>query len=469
MASEHTSSESDPTASQSASSARRRLLDRRRFLQATGALASVAIAGRSVAASCPDDQPEPYVDHADEPFEERYPGLQVLEYDPENAEAAARETYTKPLTPSTEHYVRNHYPTPAINGEEWTIELRGMGIDGCRDLEMAALREEYPTESVTHTMQCSGNGRADFEPEVDGVQWTVGAVGTTVWTGTPLSAVLEAAGAKMEPDSWLVVAGGEHPQDEDVFARSLPMEKVLKDCLLAYEMNGEPLTPDHGYPVRLIVPDWFGNNCVKWVAELEVLEKMHAGEEWADYVEWQHNSYRMLATDQEPAEHNSIDEFDTRAQMDAEAAGEVDHAPYLYDQFIKSIIGYPGENATISSRDQDGRIEVVGVAWAGDDRVERVELSVDGGETWADAELVGEDLGPYAWRQFRYCWDAEPGEYALVSRATDEHGRSQPRDVAHADEELVTVENGRFPWNQGGYGNNAYLPHAVDVTVTDGC
>ncbi|MFC4439619.1 MULTISPECIES: sulfite oxidase [Natrialbaceae] len=439
---------------------------------ASGTLAGVAIAGRSSTASSDESDPPPDLRPGEEPesFEERYPGLRVMTHDPENAEAADRETYTKATTPTSEHYVRNHYPTPAIDADEWTIELRGLGLEDCLELDTRTLREEFSTESVAHTMQCSGNGRADFEPEVDGVPWTVGAVGTTVWTGAPLREVLEGAGAETHNGTWLVVAGGEHPEDEDVFARSLPVEKVLEDCILAYEMDGEPLTPDHGYPVRLVVPGWFGNNCVKWVAELEVTEKMHAGEAWADYVEWQHESYRMLAADQEPSERESIDEFDTRAQMDAEAAGEIDYAPYLYDQLVKSLVGYPGENATLEPREQDGRIEIVGVAWAGDDRAERVEISVDGGETWADADFFGQDLGPYGWRQFRYCWDAEPGEYTIVSRATDEHGRNQPRTVADAEEGLLTIEDDRFPWNQDGYGNNAYLPHGVDVTVVDdGC
>jgi hypothetical protein len=197
---------------------------------------------------------------------------------------------------------------------------------------------------------------------------------------------------------------------------------------------------------------------------------MHGGSAWTDYVGWQHESYRMLAPGQEPEERESIAEFDTQAQMDAEATGEIDHAPYLYDQFVKSIVGYPCDGEAVEPREADGRIEIVDVAWAGDDRVERVEISVDGGETWDDADFFGEDLGPYGWRQFRYCWDADPGEHTIASRATDEHDRSQPRDLASADEELLTVEDDRFPWNEEGYGNNAYLYHAVDVTVTDdGC
>jgi DMSO/TMAO reductase YedYZ molybdopterin-dependent catalytic subunit len=390
--------------------------------------------------------------------------------DPENAEAASRSTYTKAIAPPEEHYVRNQYLTPEIDADKWTIELRGLGIDDPVELDAGTLREEYLTESVAHTMQCSGNGRAAFDPEVDGVQWTTGAVGTTVWTGAPLREILEVAGAEIGAGTWLMVAAGEHPDGEDVFARSIPMGKVLEDCILAYEMGGQPLTPDHGFPARLVVPGWFGNNCVKWVAELEVLGKMHGGEAWADYVGWQHESYRMLAPEQEPEEQESIEEFDTQAQMDAEAAGEIDYAPYLYDQFVKSIVGYPVQGATIEPRETDNRIKIVGVAWAGDDRVERVEVSVDGGKTWDDAGFFGEDLGPYGWRQFRYCWDPAPGAHTIVSRATDEHGRSQPRDLASAEEARLTIEDDRFPWNQEGYGNNAYLYHAVDVTVADdGC
>jgi hypothetical protein len=137
---------------------------------------------------------------------------------------------------------------------------------------------------------------------------------------------------------------------------------------------------------------------------------------------------------------------------------------YMYDQMVKSTIGSPGEGATVES----GEYEVFGVAWAGDDSVDMVEVSPDGGETWVEAELVANDQGgQYSWTMFRYIWEAEPGEYTLVSRATDDQGRTQPREISDPDEGLRGVENDMYPWNKGGYGMNAYLPHAVEVTVEE--
>ncbi len=182
----------------------------------------------------------------DPPLAEEYPALTVQSSSPENAEVASRSTLDQLLTPVGAHYIRNHYPTPETDAEEWTISLTGLIGDGENEegdgpaVGMAELREAYPTESVVHTMECSGNGRAFFEPDADGHEWGEGAVGTAVWTGTPVRALFDAYGIE-DDDRWVAVMGGEAPEGEDVFCRSLPMGKVRKDCVLAYEMNGHPL------------------------------------------------------------------------------------------------------------------------------------------------------------------------------------------------------------------------------------
>ena len=398
-------------------------------------------------------------------LEERYPGLRILSPEPENAEAAARETYTTMITPAEEFYIRNHYPTPTIRENDWTVSLTG-AVDEEVELTMEALKNSFPTETVFHTMQCSGNGRSYFEPQVGGNQWTFGAVGNAEWTGTPLSAVLEAYGADTSDGMWLSVMGGEAPEGEDIFTRSIPMQKVMEDCLLAYQMNGAPLPSDHGFPVRIVVPGWFGNNNVKWVDRLHVMDMMVFGDEWETedqrtYTHWQQYSYRIIPEEDDAAEqYESIDIFDTREQM--EASDQIRNA-YLYDQLAKSIIGFPGEDSTVTRR--NGQVEVVGVAWAGDDAVETVEISADGGETWSEAEFVAPDLGTPSWRLFRYVWEPEPGEYTLYSRATDEQGRSQPATVSAPEDQLRGIENDQFPWNEDGYANTAYEPHGVSVTV----
>ena len=476
-----------PDSSNDGPSKRERFLKRRRFLEAAGAVGGAALlagCGQGdggatetpgmTEAPTPTEAPttteaetETETPEDGQPsLEERYPGLRILSPEPENAEAAERATYTTMITPLEEFYIRNHYPTPDIEESEWTVSLTGM-VDQEVDLSIEELKRGFPTETVFHTMQCSGNGRAFFDPQVGGNQWTFGAVGNAEWTGTPISAVLERYGADTSDGMWLSVMGGEAPDGEDVFTRSIPMQKVVDDCLLAYEMNGQPLAGDHGFPVRFVVPGWYGNNNVKWVDRMHVMDMMVFGDEWETedqrtYTHWQQYSYRIIPEEDEDAEqYQSIDTFDTHEQM--QNPDRISNA-YIFDQLVKSLIGYPGLDSTVSRR-PDGTVEVIGTAWAGDNAVETVEISDDGGETWNEAEFFRPDLGAFSWRLFRYVWSPEPGDYTLVSRATDAQGRTQPATVSDPQDQLRGIQDDQFPWNQDGYINNAYMPHAVDVTV----
>lgn len=397
---------------------------------------------------------------------ERYPGLEVLSSDPENAQVASRSTLENYLTSREEHYIRNHHRTPDIDERTWSVSLTGM-IDTEVDLSMDEIKHQYPTKSVIHMMECSGNGRAYFEPGTPGDQWTYGAVGNAVWTGTPVRAILDEYDAAMDDELWLSVMGGEAIDDEDVFCRSIPMPKIVKDCLLAYEMNGSPMTAEHGFPVRLLVPGWFGNNSVKWVDRMHVMERMVVGDEWQskdgqDYTEYQQSSYRIVPEqDDQPERYSTIETFSTYDQM--ESTDEIRNA-YLFDQVVKSAITSPTDR-TVLTPSEDGAVEVSGIAWSGDDEVDRVEVSVDGGSTWNTAEFVGPDFGPHGVRKFRYIWDAEQGERTLYSRATDEQGRRQPATISDPEEGLRGIENDKYPWNQKGYGNNAYEPLGITVTI----
>ena len=477
-------------------SVRDRILKRRRFLKAAGGASAVGLL-----AGCQGQQEETTTTQSDpttattatttetttteEPetttteeeeeeeeeqsLEEKFPGLRILSPEPENAEAAARETYTNMITQAEEFYIRNHYVSPDIDESEWTVSLTGL-VDEEVELSMEELKRNFSTETVFHTMQCSGNGRSYFDPQVGGNQWSFGAVGNAEWTGAPLSEVLEAYGADTSEDNWLTVMGGDNPEGEDIFTRSIPMTKVLEDGMLAFEMNGAPLPKEHGFPVRLLVPGWFGNNNVKWVDRMHVMDKMvYPNDEWEPeggrlYTHWQQYSYRIFGQGVEDPEFNeTISQFGMEEQMEGD---EVTH-PYLYDQVVKSLIGFPGEGMTVSPG-FGNRIEVIGAAWGGDDAVETVEVSTDGGETWNEAEFMRPDIGPYSWRLFRYMWEAESGDHTLVSRATDEKGYTQPATISSPDDEAANqarIMNDQYPWNQKGYANNAYMPHAVDVTV----
>lgn len=396
---------------------------------------------------------------------EKFSGLEALSEEPLNAQTASRTHLESYLTPREEHYVRSHHRTPDIDEREWTVSLRGL-LDEDADLSMDDIKHRYSTESVVHMMECSGNGRAYFSPDAEGDQWTYGAVGHAIWTGTPVREILDDYGAATDDGLWLTVMGGEAAADEDVFCRSIPMSKAVDDCLLAYEMNGTPMTPEHGYPVRLLVPGWYGNNSVKWVEEMRVMEKMVSGEEWEsrdgrDYTNYQQSSYRILAAqDDEPDRHASVDTHSTYEQMQE---NDVQNA-YLFDQLVKSLITSPDGESDLTPA-PDGCVEVNGVAWAGDDEVERVEISVDGGETWDEAEFVGPEFGRHAVRKFRYVWEAPRGTHTLLSRATDETGQTQPATVADPEAGLREIDDTQYPWNQKGYGNNAFVPLGVTVTV----
>lgn len=477
-------------------SQREKYLSRRRYLMATG-----AVAGAGILAGCgqsgdqgntttggttsttagttaetteettekttQQQQQEDRHTYTKQELQQKYPGLEILVPSPPNAQADSRNTYTSFLTSTDEEYIRSHYDSPRITESGHTISLTGL-TNGNVELTMEELKRDFPTESVVHTMQCSGNGRSYFEPQVAGNQWSFGAVGTARYTGTPVSEVLAEYEVDTSEGKWLSVMGADAPKGEDIFARSIPMSKVIDDCILAYERNGSALTADHGFPVRILVPGWYGCNNVKWVDRMHVMDKMLYGPKWngeqgRNYTHWQQSSYRIVpAQDDEPQRYRSIGLFDVYSQM--QNTDRIRNA-YLYDQLVKSLVGYPTQGATISSSPA-GTIEIVGVAWAGSSEVDEVEISTDGSDSFKPAEFFGPSPGPAAWRQFRYVWnDPEPGQYTIVSRATDSEGRTQPATISSPEEQLRGISHNKYPWNKDGYGSNAYMPESVDVTV----
>ncbi|ELZ26326.1 oxidoreductase molybdopterin binding protein [Halogeometricum pallidum JCM 14848] len=373
--------------------------------------------------------------------------------------AARRATFANWLTPVEEHFVCHRNDIPDADDDEWTIALTG---DAAGTLSTAALREEYPRVAVAHTMECAGNGRGQHRPETGSVQWGFEAAATAVWTGAPVSSVLRAHGVDAADGRWLTAVGGDPSDGDDVFARSIPLSKAFDDCVLAYEMNGDPLPREHGFPVRLVVPGWYGVNNVKWVEELRVMDSMVTEgslDRPGEHAYWQQVAYRLHPHGVEPDANESVDAADTWEQL----TGAVDH-PYTFDANVKSVIGTPDSESPVTPR--DGATEVRGVAWAGDDGVERVEVSTDGGETWADADLFGPDY-PGAWRLFRYDWRPKPGRYELLSRATDDRGRRQPARISDPDAWDDALGDDAFPWNEGGYAANAFEPNGVTVEVAD--
>ena len=320
-----------------------------------------------------------------------------------------------PVTSVGLHYLLIHYDVPVVDPQTWRLRVRGE-----RELELSLddLRAR-PAAEATVTMECAGNGRARLDPRPVSQPWLVEAVGTARWGGTPLRPLLEEAGLGGGTEVLFTgidrgVEGGE----EQAFQRALPLEEALRgEVLLAYEMNGAPLPPQHGFPLRLVVPGWYGMTNVKWLERIELVDEPFAGYQQT----W---SYRLRQA-------------------------EDDEGEPLQRMQPRSLMVPPGipEFMTRDRSVEPGEVVLEGRAWSGVAPVAAVEVSSDGGSTWAQAELEAA-AEPWAWRGWTFRWIAEPGEYVLASRARDEAGNEQPAEP---------------PWNLGGYANNAV--QTVRVTV----
>ncbi len=324
------------------------------------------------------------------------------------------------VTPIGLHYLLTHYDIPDVDAESWRLEIDGL-VDRAVSFSLDELRAR-PSVEIAVTMECAGNGRVHIEPHVVSQPWLLEAVGTARWRGTPLAGLLEEAGVHGGAVEVLFtgldrgVEGGE----EQAYARSLPLAEVLSgEALLAYEINGAPLPPQHGFPLRLVVPGWYGMTSVKWLARVSVIDAPFDGYQMRQ-------SYRRRQHEDDPGE--PITRMAPRSLM----------VPPGIPEFMSR-----------SRVVETGGCEVVGRAWSGESEISGVDVSTDGGKTWAEAELDDDALGRWAWRGWHYVWDSEPGEYELCCRARDAEGNVQPLEPL---------------WNLGGYMNNAV--QRVPVTVT---
>jgi len=323
------------------------------------------------------------------------------------------------LTPIGLHYLLTHYDIPHVDPASWRLEVDGL-VGSPLSLSLEEIRARPAVETAV-TMECAGNGRALVEPHVVSQPWLLEAVGTARWRGTPVAGLLEDAGVAENASDVLFTGldrGVEGGEEQD-YARSVPLAEVLAgDALLAYEVNGVPLPPQHGFPLRLVVPGWYGMTSVKWLARITLLDAPHDGYQMR-------HGYRLRQHEEEDGEPI------TRIQL-------------------RSLMIPPGipEFLTRSRVVRAGSCEIEGRAWAGDAEIVGVDVSTDAGATWGEADLGDDSLGRWAWRSWRFHWDAQPGEYELCCRARDAAGRSQPLEA---------------PWNLGGYANNAV--QRVVVTV----
>jgi DMSO/TMAO reductase YedYZ molybdopterin-dependent catalytic subunit len=324
------------------------------------------------------------------------------------------------LTPAGLHYLLIHYDIPHLPAETWRLRVDGL-VDRPLVLDLAALRA-MPAHTVRVTMECAGNGRARLEPRPVSQPWLVEAVGTAEWTGVPLRHVLDAAG--VDPAAVeLVFTGADHGVERGVeqdYQRSLAVPDATEpDVLLAYAMNGAPLPPQHGFPVRLVAPGWYGMAHVKWLVRIEAVGTPFEGFQQAA-------AYRFRQRADEAGE--PVTRIAPRALL---------IPPGFPDFMSRTRVVRPGP------------VTLRGRAWSGRAPVGRVEVSADGGGTWFPADLDPSDRHRWAWRGWRAAWTATPGAHVLTARAIAEDGEEQPTAQA---------------WNRGGFANNA--AQHVDVYCT---
>ncbi|MFE1442670.1 sulfite oxidase [Streptomyces sp. NPDC058739] len=326
------------------------------------------------------------------------------------------------VTPPGLHYVLTHYDIPAADDRTWTLTVDGR-VRHPLTLRPAELRAR-PSVTRRVTLECAGNGRALLSPRPVSQPWLTDAVGTADWTGVPLRDLLTEAGVAEDAVD-VVFTGADHGVERGVeqdYRRALPLEVALgedDDVLVAHSMNGAPLPPQHGHPLRLIVPGWYGMAQVKWLRAVTVSGTPFTGFQQAV-------AYRLRREAEDEGE--AVTRIAPRALL---------LPPGFPDFMSRARVVRPGP------------VELEGRAWSGRAPVTAVEVTTDDGATWRPAELEPPPPGSahrWAWRRWRLSWSAEPGRYLLGARATDARGNRQPD---------------RPPWNRGGFANNEVHRHVV--------
>jgi DMSO/TMAO reductase YedYZ molybdopterin-dependent catalytic subunit len=328
------------------------------------------------------------------------------------------------LVPIDRFFVRNHTRTPLMSADTWRLQLFGTGLRGAPTADNPVEFSyqdllDLPAETVTARIECAGNGRSFFTTQqnqtVSGTPWLLGAVGVARWRGVPLATVLERAGLNtsavdvlpqgLDPD---FVTGG---VNLGPVRRPLPMRKALKDVLIAYEMNGEPLPPDHGFPARLVVPDWIGIASIKWLGRIEVSNTPLTSP-------WNTQFYRLFGPTYPPE-------------------GEL-----INKQNTKSAFELPWNPTQPASKTH----HLHGRSWSATGDIRKVEVSTDNGQSWHRTTPSGQNQG---WHRWSLPWHPTPGTYTLRARATDQTGTPQPDTTPH---------------NTQGYLFNAVANHPITIT-----
>jgi DMSO/TMAO reductase YedYZ molybdopterin-dependent catalytic subunit len=343
-------------------------------------------------------------------------GLLVHRAHPLNCETPLPELVGGVVMPTARFYVRNHFPIPSLDSATFRLSVTGL-VDRPLSLSLRELQNMRSQAEVV-TLECAGNGRTLFDPPAPGEKWQHGAVSTAEWSGVPLEEILDRAGVRSHAREVRFRGADRGEVDRShgtiPFERSLPLDEARdSDAILAYAMNGEPLPIQHGFPLRLVVPGWYGVASVKWLTEIEITDRPFEGYYQTDkYVYyWNRN-------------------------------GEQTREPVTL-QRVRALITEPAPDQEARA----GELSVRGVAWSGAAPIARVEVSVDDGD-WREARLVGERRRhSWQWWELLARFD-RPGPVRLRARATDLAGRTQPD---------------RAEWNRLGYGNNSI--HEVTARI----
>jgi sulfite oxidase len=339
----------------------------------------------------------------------------VHEQEPFNAESGLAALAEGPLTATDAFYVRGHGAVPEIDPDRWRLRVHGL-VERELNLSLDTLREALPEREVTATLQCAGNRRAGLIAirDIPGeAPWGPGATGTATWAGVALADVLALA-RPLAAAAHVGFHGADVcPEAKPVqrFGGSIPLDKGCRpEVLLAWAMNGEPLVPVHGAPLRVVVPGYIGARSVKWLERIEVRSAP-----WDGY--FQHVAYRLLPEDGTP--------------------GPGEGMPLGLVALNADVLA-PADGDAVKA----GAVQLRGYAFAGGERhVARVDVSLDRGASWSQAELL-DDLGRWAWRHWRITLDLAPGDHEILVRAWDSSAATQPEDEAAL-------------WNPKGYVNNA--------------
>lgn len=393
-------------------------VERRRFLGMASTGAAAAAIGVRLEARGAEEAATQEPAHLVSPwFKDPGPFIQHIDDRGYNLESRLEDLSESPITPNELFFVRNNSVSVEVDPESWRLRVEGDGVDRPLELSYSEILQ-MPTRDVSCIIECGGDHRDMYRHvmnnPVRGDAWKTGAIGMARWTGVPLSEVLRRAGISPQARE-MQLTGLDEESPEGGWQRPLPVKKAMDgETILAHQMNGVPLPPDHGFPLRAIVPGWVGAANIKWLASIHVSRRRI----------WSRNnttSYVLIGAAYRP---------------EGQAQGKV-----IETYSVNSALALPWR-----ARLNPGPQRIRGFAWSPFDFVDEVEWSVDG--QWRLATLIDPAEHRYGWRRFEFVWNAQPGEHQLTTRARDRQGNRQPD---------------RIPHNLKGYLFNQPLPHPVTV------